>query len=56
MTVRDFYKYCEENNLLDYEMTTLDSDSCENVNLEFGYNIVTFSDDKVMSISDFWDV
>lgn len=55
MTVRDFYKYCEENNLLDYTMQTLSFDrNCYDVDLEFGSNIVTFKDDKVLSISDFW--
>lgn len=55
MTVRDFYKYCEENNLLDYKMQTISFDrNYYDVDLEFGSNIVTFKDDKAMSISDFW--
>lgn len=55
MTVRDFYKYCEENNLLDYKMQTISFDrNYYDVDLEFGSNIVTFKDDKAISISDFW--
>lgn len=55
MTVREFYKYCEENNLLDYKMQTISFDrNYYDVDLEFGSNIVTFKDDKAMSISDFW--
>lgn len=55
MTVRDFCKYCEENNLLDYKMQTISFDrNYYDVDLEFGSNIVTFKDDKAISISDFW--
>lgn len=55
MTVREFYKYCEENNLLDYKMQTISFDrNYYDVDLEFGSNIVTFKDDKAISISDFW--
>lgn len=56
MTVRDFCKYCEENNLLDYKMQTISFDrNYYDVDLEFGSNIVTFKDDKAISISDFWN-
>lgn len=59
MTVREFYKYCEENNLLDYKMQTISFDrnyygNYYDVDLEFGSNIVTFKDDKAISISNFW--
>lgn len=56
MTVRDFYKICEENNLLDYTIVTPDLEEWTGVDLEFGSNIVTFKKDKVLSISEFWDV
>ena len=55
MTVREFYEYCEENNPLDYKMQTISFDrNYYDVDLEFGSNIVTFKDDKAISISDFW--
>lgn len=55
MTVREFYKYCEENSLLDYKMQTISFDRNYNdIDLKFGSNIVTFKDDKAISISDFW--
>lgn len=55
MTVREFYKYCEENNLLDYKMQTISFDrNYYDVDLELGSNIVTFKDDKAISISAFW--
>lgn len=55
MTVREFYEYCEENNFLDYKMQTISFDrNYYDVDLEFGSNIVTFKDDKAISISDFW--
>lgn len=55
MTVREFYKYCEENNLLDYKMQTISFDrNYYDIDLEFCSNIVTFKDDKSISISDFW--
>lgn len=55
MTVQEFYEYCEENNLLDYKMQTISFDrNYYDVDLEFGSNIVTFKDDKAISISDFW--
>lgn len=55
MTVQEFYKYCEENNLLDYKMQTISFDrNYYDIDLEFGFNIVTFKDDKSISISDFW--
>lgn len=55
MTVREFYKYCEENNLLDYKMQTISFDrNYYDIDLEFGSNIATFKDDKSISISDFW--
>lgn len=55
MTVREFYKYCEENNLLDYKMQTISFDrNYYDIDLELSSNIVTFKDDKSISISDFW--
>ena len=55
MTVREFSEHCEENNLLDYKMQTISFDrNYYDVDLEFGSNIVTFKDDKAISISDFW--
>lgn len=55
MTVQEFYEYCEENNLLDYKMQTISFDrNYYDVDLDFGSNIVTFKDDKAISISDFW--
>ena len=56
MTVRDFCKICEENDLLDYTMVTVDCDDYKTVDLEFGANIITFKNIKEMSISDFWNV
>ena len=55
MTIQEFYDYCKENNLLDYQMTTYDFDrNYYDIDLEFGSNIATFKDDKSISISDFW--
>lgn len=59
MTVRDFCKYCEEHGYLDYKMQTISFDrnyygNYYDVDLELGSNIVTFKDDKAISISAFW--
>ena len=38
MTVREFYKYCEEHGYLDYQMTTYDFDGYEEEVLFEPYN------------------
>ena len=55
MTVQEFYDYCKEHDYLDYQMQTISFDrNYYDIDLEFGSNIVTFKDDKSISISDFW--